>query len=197
MDESFKTETLEVFPTSMPVENVIDHSIFINNVLIKISSFNIGVGDESTDFEKIFMSILDFVNSIEFYTIFSKRTYKHCEEYLFSHPDITSIIMQSNMFLQGYMSAKPPYGKSVFHLFQGFSNSVSPTRIMADTDSTGRADNKKYLDEEDSTIGFYRQISDNPTFALHRAFDTWQKVFILMQYHYNDIVEYIRSVKSN
>ncbi len=177
-------------PIIMP-EYASDSSIFINNVLLKlglndISSYN----EESTEFEKIFMAILDFVGSIEFYTTFSKRTYLQCEEFLFSHPEITSIIMQANMLLQGYIEIKPQYGASILALFKGFSKAIFNDDIK---DENGKTFNVKK--ESDITAKFYEQISENPDFAVYRSYSTWHKVFILLQYHYVDIAAHIRSIK--
>lgn len=162
--------------------------IFIKNVIDRLAIFNSNVEDNIS--EKIFINVLDYVGTIEFYTMFSTRTFKQCEEFLYSHEEITSLIFNMNMLLQGYMEVNVQYSESILKLFTGLINSVSTTFL--DTfikGSTTQSD--VYHDDIDTTSSFLKQIMTSPTYALYRSFGTWHKVFVLLHYNFGDIVSYI------
>ena len=188
------------------IQSVLNSTIFISYVIEKLGI--IDDSSEPSENEKIFMAIMDYVSGLEFYSMFSKRTFQQSEEFMFSHPEITSIIMGANMLLQGYMEVHPEYALSVLDLFKGFTKAITANaRVYFATQFKDYSmkdspillidmSDQPFQEDADSTMKFLKQIIDNPVYAIYRALGTWQKVFILIHYHYSEIVTYLSDIKT-
>ena len=199
-------ETSVQYMTRPQLQSVINPAIFISHVIEKLGI--IDDSSEPSENEKIFMAIMDYVSGLEFYSMFSKRTFQQSEEFMFSHPEITSIIMGANMLLQGYMEVHPEYALSVLDLFKGFTKAITANakeyfaaqfKDYSMKDSPILLidmDDEPFHEDTDLTMKFLKQIIDNPIYAIYRAFGTWQKVFILIHYHYGEIVTYLGDTKT-
>jgi hypothetical protein len=206
MTDDFSFTQSTYVPTLQTTDKVVESSIFINQVLYRLGiqqHFLAETDDNKTLNERIFMNVLDFVGSLEFYTIFSKRTFLSCQEFMFSHPEITSFIMDANMLLRGYMSVKPLYGESVIDLINGFVSSLSFNIVKDKKYFPVSFKNYESIDvfnltdvDASDTTEFLKQIIDNPSTAVNRALGTWQIVFILISYHFSDILTYINDTKN-